>query len=69
MYSGETVTVKIPQMYNPRESVRVINGYRTWLNERNIKFVLVYAPVWNSIPEGLSMRAEDALMFRLAFNL
>ncbi len=40
-----------------------------WLKERNIKFSLVYVPLWATEPTAINMRREDATMFKLAFDL
>ena len=47
-----------------------LKEYKEWLNENNIKYSLVYSPVWQtSFPYAINMRNEDAIMFKLRFGL
>jgi hypothetical protein len=46
-----------------------IKEYGIWLRDRNIKYSWVKQPEWSAYPTHISMRKEDALLFRLTFDL
>lgn len=43
---------------------------RNWLDNRNIKYSLVFEPLWaRDYPYAINMRSEDALVFKLVHDL
>jgi hypothetical protein len=67
----DNVNVKLPlSTYGSRvDSIR-LRQLTNWLKKNNIKYSYVYWPVWDtSYPSAINMRTEDALIFKLVFNL
>lgn len=49
--------------------IEKLNEYTDWLKERNIKYSLIRNPLWLAYPNMINMRLDDALAFKLRFNL
>jgi hypothetical protein len=62
-----TVVFNFPPQ-KQRKMHQHIAVYVKWCRENNIKYTLIYDPVWNTEPMGINLRNEDALMFKLRFN-
>jgi hypothetical protein len=71
MSIGNNVSVKlpIPTHDGDREAAKFLKELRLWLLERNVKFSYIFVPEWSGYPYAINMRNEDALAFRLAFDL
>lgn len=53
-----------------RDDMLRLLEYKEWLKENNVKYSLVYLPVWSrQYPYAINMRNEDAMMFKLSFGL
>lgn len=56
--------------YQPfEERMARVKRYTNWLDQRNIKYNMVRKPSWSSYATHINMRNEDALAFRLVFNM
>jgi hypothetical protein len=69
LYINDNINVKIPLLLNSKKSAVQLREYETWLKERNIKYTLVYVPIWDTAPASINMRNEDALVFKMVFGL
>lgn len=71
MYHNDNIDVELkPSKYGKRVDVIRLRQLTNWLKERNVKYSLVYWPIWDrSHPSAINMRREDALAFKLANNL
>ena len=69
MIEPDNTTVKLPFDYINRQTIECLRRYEAWLNERNIKYSLVRNPIWLPYATGINMRNQDALIFKLTFNL
>lgn len=72
MINTDNIDVKLPEpneSYGVREARIHLKQLETWLKSRNIKYSIVYYPIWAHYPVAINMRKEDALMFKLIHNL
>ena len=71
MLITDNVDVRIRQFSHDsdRDGQIYLKQLKTWLNERNIKYSMKYSPQWVMYPVAINMRKEDALIFKLTFNL
>jgi hypothetical protein len=63
------VTFTLPQFVNNREQDDYVKTLKVWLTERNIKHWFTANPPWLNTPTEITMRAEDAIIFKLVFGL
>jgi len=70
-YYRDNIDVKLPMsVYSSREDSIRLRQLTNWLKKNNIKYSLVYWPVWDkSHPSAINMRTEDAIIFKLVHNL
>lgn len=71
IYSRDNIDVSIAKSQSEFDfqARKTLTGYKNWLRERNIKFTLVYTPVWDTYPSHINLRTEDAVAFKLRFGL
>lgn len=71
MIKSDTITVSLTFLFDidQRDAFIKIKEYEHWLKERNIKYSFVYVPPWHDRPSRVTLRNEDALLFKLAFGL
>jgi len=69
MYTNDTTLINLPKFVDDRGYIHVLKTYKAWLDERNIKYSFHYWPLWAPYPSGIRLRNEDALIFKLTFNL
>lgn len=70
MINPDNVDVKIPPPVagDMREARARLKQIENWLKSRDIKYSIVYYPVWAHFPVAINMRKEDALMFKLTYE-
>ena len=73
MINTDNIDVKLPWVHTNNKEARVARQYlkniETWLKNNNIKYSIVYFPVWAHFPTAINMRKEDALVFKLVYDL
>jgi hypothetical protein len=52
-----------------RPKMEIINGYKEWFINHNIKYSFDRFPPWSPCPTSVILRKEDALLFKLTFGL
>lgn len=68
-YRNDNINVRISVFLNNKKSETRLKEYEAWLKERNVKYTLVYVPIWDTTPASINMRNEDALIFKMVFGL
>ena len=69
MYRRDNIDVYIPVSVDYRAEITHLKELEAWLMQNNIKYSLIYEPLWSSYPRAINMRNEDATMFKLRFGL
>lgn len=69
MHINDNLRIPFPSYIDEREAFVKLRQYKQWFRERNIKYSLSYTPLWAHIPTHIIMRNEDALIFKLVFNI
>lgn len=71
MINSDTTTISITFLFDfdQRTAFIKIKEYKLWFKERNIKYSFVYDPHWHDRPSRITLRNEDALLFKLTFGL
>lgn len=69
MYANDVTQVVIPIYVDQRVAFMKMRQYKQWFRERDIKFSLVYNPAWDTTPTAITLRNEDAIIFKLTFGL
>lgn len=66
MIRTDNTNVEIRSFYRENHSLKIL---KKWLDERQVKYSLVFSPAWDSEPSYINLRNEDAVAFKLAFGL
>ncbi len=71
MFKSDTTRVALKQFRydQQREANAQLRIYKQWFDERNIKYSFYNFPAWVIYPVAAILRNEDALAFKLAFNI
>jgi len=71
MIQSDTTTVYLLFLLfiNQRLAFIKIKEYEEWFKERNIKYSFVHVPPWHDRPSRVILRNEDALLFKLTFDV
>lgn len=71
MFSPDSTKVPIKKFHHDDQRAAAIQlkEYKQWFDERNIKYSFHSFPAWATYPTSVILRNEDALAFKLAFNL
>lgn len=71
MFSPDNTRVAIKQFRydDQRAAATQLKEYKQWFDERSIKYSFHNFPAWATYPTSVILRNEDALAFKLAFNL
>lgn len=67
-YLKDNIDVFIPMLHGREFDLR-LKEYETWLRERNIKYTVVYLPLWDTVPSAINLRNEDAIIFKMVFGI
>lgn len=69
MIRSDNIDIRLEYFFSDFEYNTRLKEYTTWLKDRNIKYNLVMKPLWSNRPTDINLRNEDAVAFKLRFEL